>query len=225
MEWIDSHSHHYLTSLSILDELRKTGLSTVVEASWIPVRPTSQFTLIDLYNWIVNQEKTRLERIGLKVLPAIGIHPRWLESGDDIETYVFERQLRMAMQADKPVIMHTPKANKKNILKKELDSIKSVSFPQELLVVDHLNSEIYEVVSNLKTYFGLSIQPGKLTVDEALKLVQKLDIERILINSDSSTEPSQPTWPALLLSKLENSGLTELARKIAFENPIRFYRL
>ncbi|WP_291493077.1 hypothetical protein [Desulfurella sp.] len=93
------------------------------------------------------------------------------------------------------------------------------------MVVDHLNSEIYEVVSNLKTYFGLSIQPGKLTVDEALKLVQKLDIERILINSDSSTEPSQPTWPALLLSKLENSGLTELARKIAFENPIRFYRI
>jgi predicted metal-dependent TIM-barrel fold hydrolase len=254
MEWIDSHSHHYLTSLSILNELRKTGLSIVVEASWIPVRPTSQFTLIDLYNWIVNQEKTRLERIGLKLLPAIGIHPRciplndmeqslhnvetWLqmdevkalgevglENGDDTETYVFERQLRMAMQADKPVIMHTPKANKKNILKKELDSIKSVSFPQELLVVDHLNSEIYDLVSSLKTYFGLSIQPGKLTVDDALELVQKLDIDRTLINSDSSTEPSQPTWPASLLSKLENNGLSELARKLALENPIRFYRI
>ncbi len=226
----------------------------VVEASWIPVKPTSSSTLIDLYNWIVNQERARLDKIGLKLIPAIGIHPRcipsseldqslnnvekWLgmdsvkalgevglESGDKQEVYVLERQLKMAMAADKPVIMHTPRNNKRLILGQILKTVESVSFPQELLVIDHLNFEVYEDVQRLKVKFGLSVQPGKLSVDEAFEMLQKLDFERVLINSDSSTEPSQPNWPALLLSKLEASGLKEIAKRIAIENPQRFYRI
>ncbi|MCL4344571.1 MAG: TatD family hydrolase [Nitrososphaerota archaeon] len=254
MQWIDSHSHHYLTSLSTLEELHRGGLSGAVEASWIPVRPSSSSTLIDLYSWVVNQEKVRLSKIGVKPVAAIGIHPRciptseveqslnnvemWLqmddvkalgevglESGDDTEVYVLERQLRLAMAADKPVIMHTPRIDKKNVLKKILSTVETVSFPQEMLVIDHLNSEVYDMVRGLKTYFGLSVQPGKLSVDEAFELVQKLDFERVLINSDSSTEPSQPDWPALVLNKLERSELNEIPRKIAVENPQKFYRI
>ncbi|MGC8660954.1 MAG: TatD family hydrolase [Nitrososphaeria archaeon] len=254
MRWIDSHSHHYLTSLSILDELHQGGLSGVVEASWIPVRPTSSSTLIDLYTWVVNREKERLSKISLKVIPAIGIHPRciptaeleqslanvetWLqmddvkalgevglENGDDTEIYVLERQLRLAMLADKPVIIHTPKVDKKIVLKKILNAIESVSFPLEMVAIDHLNSDVYDMVHGLKTYFGLSVQPGKLSVNEAFELVQKLDFERVLINSDSSTESSQPGWPALLLNKLERSGLKDIPRKIAIENPQKFYRI
>ncbi len=254
MYWIDSHSHHYLTSLSILDELHQGGLTGVVEASWIPVRPTSSSTLIDLYSWVVNQEKARLSKIGIRPISAIGIHPRciptseleqsltnvetWLqmddvkalgevglENGDDPEVHVLERQLQMAMAAEKPVIIHTPRNNKRIILEKILNAVEAVSFPQEMLVIDHINSEIYDIVHGLKTYFGLSIQPGKLSVDEAFELIQKLDCDRILINSDSSTEPSQPGWPAILLNKLEFSGLKEIAKKIAIENPQKFYRI
>ncbi|MEM0159743.1 MAG: TatD family hydrolase [Candidatus Micrarchaeaceae archaeon] len=254
MQWIDSHSHHYLTSLSILDELHQGGLSGVVEASWVPIRPTSSSTLIDLYAWVVNREKERLSKIGLKPIPAIGIHPRciptgeleqslnyvqtWLqmedvkalgevglESGDDTEVYVLERQLRLAMAADKPVIMHTPKSNKKTVLKKILNVVDAVSFPPEMVVIDHLNSEVYDMVHRLKTYFGLSVQPGKLSVNESFELVQKLDFDRVLINSDSSTEPSQPSWPALLLNKLELSELSEASRKIALENPKKYYKI
>lgn len=226
----------------------------MVEASWIPVRPTSSSTLIDLYTWVVKQERERLSKISLKLISAIGIHPRcipaaelerslnnvetWLqiddvkalgevglENGDDTEIYVLERQLRLAMLADKPAIIHTPKIDKKIVLKKILNTIEAVSFPPEMLVIDHLNSEVLDMVHGLKTYFGLSVQPGKLSVNEAFELVQKLDFERILINSDSSTELSQPGWPAQLLNKLELSGLKDIPRKIGIENPQKFYRI
>jgi len=254
MNWIDSHSHHYLTSLSVLDQVHREGLIGVVEASWIPVKPTSPSTLTDLYSWIVYQERARLDKIGLKLIPAIGIHPRcipsseleqslknvesWLgmedvkalgevglENGSEQEAYVLERQLKIAMAADKPVIMHTPRNNKRTILERTLKIVESVSFPQELIVIDHLNFEIYEDVKKLNVKCGLSLQPGKLSVDEAFELIQKLDAERILINSDSSTEPSQPGWPALLLDKLEAAGLKDTAKRIAVENPQKFYRI
>lgn len=247
--WIDSHNHHYLTSLSILDSLHRSGLEAVVEASWIPVRPGSLGTLEDVFRWLVEVEPERLQKIGLRLIPAVGIHPRcipadtnferlevWLrdervkalgevglESGSEKEKEVFVSQLRLAEKADKPVIVHTPRTNKLSVASLELRLIRDSGFPEERAVIDHFNSELLKGLEKGSYMVGLSLQPGKLSVSEALQIIKDVDAERVMINSDSSTEPSEPYWGLELLKELGNKD-KQLARIIGIDNASRFYR-
>ena len=247
--WIDSHNHHYLSSLSILDSLHRSGLEAVVEASWIPVRPSSWETLEDVYKWIVEAEAQRLSKIGLRLIPALGVHPRcipprinigrlesWLqdervkalgevglEGGSEEEKEAFVSQLKVAEKLDKPAIVHTPRANKLQVASLELKLIRESGFPEEMVVIDHFNAELLSGLEKGSYMIGLSLQPGKLSVSDALKLVGMLDSERVMINSDSSTEPSEPTWGLELLKELEKRD-KQLAKRLGTENAARFYK-
>ncbi|MGC9145761.1 MAG: TatD family hydrolase [Nitrososphaeria archaeon] len=247
--WIDSHNHHYFSSLNVLDSLRRSGLEAVVEASWIPVRPGSWETLEDVYRWIVEAEAHRLSKIGLRLLPGLGVHPRcipprinierleaWLqdervkalgevglETGSEEEKEAFVSQLKVAEKLDKPAIVHTPRTNKLQVASLELKLIRESGFPEEMVVVDHFNAELLSGLEKGSYMIGLSLQPGKLSVSDALKLVETLDSERVMINSDSSTEPSEPAWGLELLKELEKRD-KQLARRLGTENAARFYR-
>jgi predicted metal-dependent TIM-barrel fold hydrolase len=247
--WIDSHNHHYFSSLNVLDSLRRSGLDAVVEASWIPVRPGSWETLEDVYRWIVEAEAQRLSKIGLRLLPGLGVHPRcipprinierleaWLqdervkalgevglETGSEEEKEAFVSQLKVAEKLDKPAIVHTPRTNKLQVASLELKLIRESGFPEEMVVVDHFNAELLSGLEKGSYMIGLSLQPGKLSVSDALKLVETLDSERVMINSDSSTEPSEPAWGLELLKELEKRD-KQLARRLGTENAARFYR-
>nr|CCC55528.1 TatD-related deoxyribonuclease (DNase) [uncultured archaeon] len=250
--WIDSHNHHYLTSLSVLSDLSQRGLSGLVEASWIPVRPSSWSTLEDLFRWLTEVERQRLSRIGVRLMVALGVHPRcippgfssnvkrlegWLEmngvvalgevgidSGSEEEREAFREQLRVARALDRPAIVHTPRMRKAEIARLELQIIREVGFPEELAVIDHFNAELLNELPKGRYMVGLSLQPGKLSVGEAVELVYRLEPERILINSDSSTEPSEPSWGLELLRRLsERDG--ELARMAGWKNAQRFFGL
>ncbi len=247
--WIDSHNHHYFSSLNVLDSLRRSGLDAVVEASWIPVRPGSWETLEDVYRWIVEAEAQRLSKIGLRLLPALGVHPRcipprikierleaWLqeervkalgevglETGSEEEKEAFVSQLKVAEKLDKPAIVHTPRTNKLQVASLELKLIRESGFPEEMVVMDHFNAELLSGLEKGSYMIGLSLQPGKLSVSDALKLVETLDSERVMINSDSSTEPSEPAWGLELLKELEKRD-KQLARRLGTENAARFYR-
>ena len=247
--WIDSHNHHYFSSLNVLDSLRRSGLDAVVEASWIPVRPGSWETLEDVFRWIVEAEAQRLSKIGLRLLPALGVHPRcipprikierleaWLqeervkalgevglETGSEEEKEAFVSQLKVAEKLDKPAIVHTPRTNKLQVASLELKLIRESGFPEEMVVMDHFNAELLSGLEKGSYMIGLSLQPGKLSVSDALKLVETLDSERVMINSDSSTEPSEPAWGLELLKELEK-GDKQLARRLGTENAARFYR-
>jgi len=247
--WIDSHNHHYFSSLNVLDSLRRSGLDAVVEASWIPVRPGSWETLEDVFRWIVEAEAQRLSKIGLRLLPALGVHPRcipprikierleaWLqeervkalgevglETGSEEEKEAFVSQLKVAEKLDKPAIVHTPRTNKLQVASLELKLIRESGFPEEMVVMDHFNAELLSGLEKGSYMIGLSLQPGKLSVSDALKLVETLDSERVMINSDSSTEPSEPAWGLELLKELEKRD-KQLARRLGTENAARFYR-
>lgn len=247
--WVDSHSHHYFTSLNVLDSLYRSGLEAVVEASWIPVRPSSWGTLEDVFRWLVEVEPQRLQKIGLKLIPAVGIHPRcispevrfdklesWLndervkalgevglESGSEQEKDVFVSQLKLAKKADKPVIVHTPRANKLAVAVLELKLIRDSGFPEEMAVIDHFNFELLKGLEKGSYMIGLSLQPGKISVNEALEIIKSIDLERTMINSDSSTEPSEPQWGLELLKEI-GKGDKRLARIIGVDNATRFYK-
>lgn len=247
--WIDSHSHHYFTSLNVLDSLYRSGLEAVVEASWIPVHPSSWGTLEDVFRWLVEVEPQRLQKIGLKLIPAVGVHPRcippevkfdrlefWLhdervkalgevglESGSEQEKEVFVYQLRLAKRADKPAIVHTPRANKPAVAALELKLIKDSGFPEERAVIDHFNFELLKSFEKGSYMIGLSLQPGKLSVNEAREIIKSIEPERIMVNSDSSTEPSEPQWGLELLKELGKED-KQLVRIIGVDNAARFYK-
>ena len=247
--WVDSHNHHYLSSLSVLKRLSADGLEAVVEASWIPVRPSSWATLEDLYRWLLEVEPQRLSKANLKLIAALGVHPRcipkgidyrslegWLqddrvkalgevgiETGSEEEVEAFSEQLRIAKRLDRPAIVHTPRNNKLEAARLELKLIRESGFPEEMAVIDHFNFELLKGLDKGSYFYGLSLQPGKLKVEEALSIISYLDPSRILINSDSSTEESEPSWGLELLKALSEKD-RELALKIGRENAYRFYK-
>ncbi|MCL4339896.1 MAG: TatD family hydrolase [Thaumarchaeota archaeon] len=254
MTWIDSHSHHYLSNLSILSELKEKGLEGIVSASWIPVRPSGETTIHDLFVWVVEVEKARLDRVGIAHYPAIGIHPRCippqglqaalsyveeflaqpsvkalgevgLETGDEIEMEVLELQLRIAKRLDKPAIIHTPRKNKAVITPKVLKLLDRVGIDPSLTVVDHVTSEIADDVRKSGRWMGLTIQPAKLTVEEAVKIAMKYGGSMMMANTDTSTEPSWPQGVYDLEQSLNDIGAKEVARMVVYQNARSFYRL
>jgi predicted metal-dependent TIM-barrel fold hydrolase len=92
-----------------------------------------------------------------------------------------------------------------------------------MVVIDHFNAELLSGLEKGSYMIGLSLQPGKLSVNEALKIVATLDSKRVLINSDSSTEPSEPLWGLEFLKELETKD-KQLARTLGTENAARFYK-
>ncbi len=100
--------------------------------------------------------------------------------------------------------------------------IREVGYPEELAVIDHFNAELLKELPKGRYMAGLSVQPGKLSVDEAAALALEIEPERILINSDSSTEPSEPGWGLDLLRRLRERDV-ELARRAGWENAARFF--
>ncbi len=251
--WIDSHSHFYLTPLNVIESLKAQGLVGVVEASWIPVRPSAPETLRDLFRWVVQAEQERLSKIGVLHIPAAGIHPRCipedldgalsiledflgqakalgevgLETASEDERRAFTLQLRLAKKYDLPAIVHTPRLNKALVASKEIEVVDEVGFPRELTVIDHMVPQAFSSLKERLGEFnvGISLQPGKASVDEAIQMLSYLSPERVLVNSDTSTEPSEPERVRTFLERLESASMKEVSRMIAIDNPRRLFKV
>ena len=244
---IDSHTHLFIAGYLALSKMAKAGYNGVIQCAFIPVRPTGSSTFKDLFNWIIYAEEERCGKVGLKSYPAIGIHPRCmplseyerclstveeylglekvralgevgLEEGSEREIRLLVDQLKMAIKLDKPAIIHTPRRNKKEVTRKLVNLLKSVGMSEDRIVIDHVNEEVIELVRNEGFFVGLTIQPGKLTVKRAIRIIGELDKERILVNSDVGRDESDPLAIYKLFKRLAS-------REIVYDNPRKFFNL
>lgn len=244
---IDSHTHLFIAGYLALSKMAKAGYNGVIQCAFIPVRPTGSSTFKDLFDWIVYAEEDRCNKVGLRSCPAVGIHPRCvplteykkclsiveeylglekvkalgevgLEEGSEKEVRLLVDQLKIAIKLDKPAIVHTPRRNKKAVTEKLISVLKDVGINEDRVVIDHINEEVFDIIRRERFYMGLTIQPGKLTVGRAIKLIEKLDKDRILINSDVGREDSDPLAIYKLFKRLAS-------RKIVYDNPRKFFNL
>ncbi len=247
--YFDSHLHSEGLGFSDLKKMAEMGIKEVCSLSFYPIKPNFPQTMIDAFRKLIEFETLRCEAAGVKMYPAVGVHPRcippdydtvlkYLESGEwrafgeiglevasDEEVDVLTRQLEIAKKLDVPCIIHTPRSNKRAVTERILEILEKIGFPDELAVIDHVNFENLDMVVKKDYWIGLTVQPGKLSPDDVVRIVSEHGAERFMLNSDVGYRDTEITTVAVAAKRLEDSVGGDVARKVAYKNAREFLRL
>lgn len=247
--YFDSHLHSEGLGFSELAQLRESGVREICSLAFFPVKPSYPQTMIDVFRKLVEFEPLRCEAAGLKMYPAVGIHPRcippdygivleYLENGEwrafgeiglelvnDEEIDLLTAQLKIAEKLDVPCIIHTPRGEKVKATRKTIEILDKLSFPEELAVIDHVNFETLDMVLETGYWVGLTVQPGKLSADDVARIVADHGPERFMLNSDAGYRDVEIATVAEAAKKVEQAVGREEMERVARENARKFLRV
>lgn len=173
--------------------------------------------LIQYFEGLTTHEVARLASCGLQAYVALGVLPEarprrthyevWdalpvllerevvvavgeisAEEDTDEHWELFERQAKMAMDANIPIIATPPPGLRANMTYKMMRRLDSMGFPRELAMMTHLDERLIETVVAEGFVAGVSAGPYHLEPRHAAQVVaeaiQKLGhAERIVLNS------------------------------------------
>ncbi len=213
---IDSHIHSDTRPYEDFEKMALC-LDCAITLAHDPLKPYSMDILIAHFDKILYGETDRASKNGLKLYVCLGIHPRMippdvnynilkeylkneivvgvgeigLEKCTKEEIEVFEKQLMLSKELEMPAVIHTPRKNKLETTKTILEIIDSLNFKNtNNLIIEHCTKETVPIVHDMNTYMGLTVQPNKLTPSDVVDIVKEYGGERFLLNSDSSSAPS-----------------------------------
>ncbi len=231
-----------------------SGIDTAITCSYYPYKiDNNPEILLNHLNRILNFEPRRAGEYGLDLRVALGIHPanalknneiifealeRWIENRDiiaigeigldentDLEKEVFKKQLELAEDSKSKVIIHTPRKNKLEVLK-DIKDIVLENINPKLVVIDHINLNTVEEVIDEDFTIGLTVQPQKMEVEEAIEILDKYGFDKFLLNSDISNKPSNPLSVPKTVRTLKRLGYDKKEiNKVAFENAKSFFNI
>jgi TatD DNase family protein len=217
LSFIDSHCHLSDERVmgdvnAIVSRARQAGVSRVMiggvdPAEWSRQKIlTSRYgdwirTSFGLHPWRVEQmDPLEVERSlrelasSLSSADALGetgldFHPRRDPTKYDLQREAFRIQIRMAKQADKPLVLH--------IVRSHADSIREIDeagFRGRMLVHSFSGSieEASEWIQRgaLLSFSGGFLIPGKF--ERARKILQRIPVENLLLETDSPDQAWRP---------------------------------
>ena len=251
---IDTHMHADARSSEDFDKMFISGVDTAITCSYYPYKINNNpDILLNHLNRILNFEPRRAGEYGLDLKVALGIHPanalennekifkqlrKWIETNKiiaigeigldentDLEKEVFKKQLELAEETKSKVIIHTPRKNKLEVLK-DIKSIVLENIDPKLVVIDHINLQTIEELIDEECMIGLTVQPQKMEVEEAIKIVDNYGFDRFLLNSDISNKPSDPLSVPRTIRSLKRLGYDKKeVEKLAFKNAKEFFNI
>ena len=251
---IDTHMHADSRSSEDFEKMFISGIDTAITCSYYPYKIDNKpEILLNHLNRILNFEPRRAGEYGLDLKVALGIHPanaienneiifneleKWIENKDivaigeigldentPLEKEVFKKQLELAENTKSKVIIHTPRKNKLEVLK-DIKEIVLESINPNLVVIDHINLNTIEEIYDEEFTIGLTVQPQKMDVEEAIEILDKYGFDKFLLNSDISNKPSDPLSVPKTVRTLKRLGYSEKEiNKVAFENAEKFFSI
>lgn len=250
---IDCHIHADSRSSEDFEKMFVSGIDTAISCCYYPYKIANESILINHMMRILNFETKRCKEYGLNLEIALGIHPtNSLKSYDKIlnllkqlidekkiiaigeigledlttdEIINFKKQLELAEETRTKVIIHTPRKNKLKVLK-EIKSIVLESIDPKLVIIDHINQKVIEEVIDEKFMLGLTVQPQKMGVEEAIAILTKYGFDDFLLNSDISTKPSDPLSVPKTIRTMEKMGFKKKnINKVANANAKKYFKI
>ena len=250
---IDTHIHADARSGEDLKEMHLAGINTAISCSYYPYKIPHECILINHMNRILELDTLRAKEQGLNLKVALGIHPtnsyinpqkiyeniyNWIKNKEIVaigeigledltnnEINVFEKQLDIACETKSKVIVHTPRKNKEKVLNIILDIIPQ-HIDEKQVVIDHINPETLQYVINTDCMIGLTVQPQKLTEQDAISILNEYGFDKFLLNSDSSNKASDILSVPKTINELKKQDYsTKDIQKIAHDNAAIFFNL
>jgi predicted metal-dependent TIM-barrel fold hydrolase len=248
---IDAHIHADTRPYEDFEIMAIAGVEKAVTCAHDPMRMSSSDVVLDHIHRIMENDTNRAAKNGLKLYTAIGIHPRsisddyhkvldklpelldnvnvvaigeiGLENGKELEIEVFKKQLQLAQELGRKVIVHTPRTNKKEIITKTASLIED-NIETSLVQLDHVDGSIVDRVINFEGILGITVQPQKMTPEEAVDMMEEYGYDRFVLDSDISSSPSDPLSVPKAVHKLKLEGVDEKnIKKVSYSNTADFY--
>ena len=250
---IDTHMHADARSSEDFKEMYLAGIDTAITCSYYPYKIDNEIVLLNHLNRILEYDTKRAGEYGLDLKVALGIHPtnsienpkiifenlyKWIENKQivaigeigledltDNEINIFKQQLDIADETDSKVIIHTPRKNKKEVLKVILDIVPQ-HIDEKQAVIDHVNQNIVADIVDKNYMMGLTVQPQKMEKEEAITILDEYGFDNFLLNSDISNKPSDPLSVPKTVRELRRLGYKkEDIDKISFKNAENYFKL
>ncbi len=216
---IDGHVHADCRPYEDFKVMAVAGVEAAITCAHDPMRMSTSAVVLDHIHRILNDDFKRAAENGLKLYGAVGVHPRsispdyqvvldklpslleddkviaigeiGLETVAEKEEEIFIKQLQLAQKLEMKVIVHTPRSNKREVTKVAL-SVLDDHIDQSLVQLDHVDNSIIDLVVDFKGLRGITVQPQKMTPQEAVKLLDEYGTEGFALDSDMSSSPSDP---------------------------------
>ncbi|MBR2557232.1 MAG: TatD family hydrolase [Methanobrevibacter sp.] len=250
---IDTHIHADSRSGEEFKEMYLAGIDAAITCSYYPYKIDHEIVLLNHLNRILEYDTKRAKDQGIDLKVALGIHPtntiqnpdvifeklyEWIENkaivaiGEigledltDSEINIFKKQLDIADETKSKVIIHTPRKNKKEVAEKILEILPD-HIDDKQVVIDHVNQNIISDVLDTKCMLGLTVQPHKLTTDDAIAILDEYGFDRFLLNSDISNQASDPLSVPKTVRELQRLGYNQNeVDKVACENAEDFFKI
>lgn len=250
---IDTHIHADTRSSEDFQKMFLSGVETAISCSYYPYTIANEVVLLNHLERILYFDSKRAGKYGLDLKIALGIHPtnliknpkpifnkllEYIEKNQIIaigeiglenltteEITIFKNQLEIAEETKTNVIIHTPRKNKLNTIKK-IRKIVLESINPKLVIIDHINSSVIHEVIDDKFTLGLTIQPEKMGINEAINILEKYGYDNFLLNSDISNMPSDPLSVPKTIAEMKKIGVKRTnINKVSFENAKNLFKL
>ncbi len=252
---IDAHIHADCRPYEDFENMAVAGIESALTLAHDPMRMSNSAVVMDHFYSIIENDFKRAKSCGLTLKAALGLHPRsichdyklvlqklpeflnldeviamgeiGLETASDIEKEVFTTQLQMADEMKIKVAVHTPRGNKKEITIETLSIIEENIDPS-LVVVDHVDPSIIDLLTDFDGMLGVTVQPQKMTPTEAVALLDEKFSEygprRFMMDSDMSSSPSDPLSVPKTAHQLKLAGWDDKKIKmLCYKNAADFY--
>lgn len=255
MRIFDPHVHMTSRTTDDYEAMYAAGVRAVVEpAFWLGQPRTSVGSFVDYFDALLGWERFRAAQFGIRHHATIALNPkeandprcaevlelipRYLakdgvvavgEVGYDAmtpaEDGAFTRQLALALDADLPVLVHTPHRDKQAGTRRTLDVVRESGLPAERVLVDHLNETTVAAVRDAGAWAGFSIYPDtKMDETRMVAILREYGTERMIVNSAADWGRSDPlkTWRTGM-TMLEHGFTEDDVDRVLWRNPVAFY--
>lgn len=250
---IDTHIHADSRSSEDFEMMYLAGIDSAVTCGFYPYKLYNDRVLLNHLERILEYDTVRVGKYGIDLKVALGIHPsncdvdpgliydslyHWIGNGDIVaigeiglekltedEIDIFKRQLEIGDETQTPVIVHTPRRNKSEVLGEIMDIVPAY-IDSRFVVIDHVNSSVVDDVIDSGCMLGLTVQPGKMEKDEAVCILDQYGFDNFLLNSDISNMPSDCLSVSKTIRELEKENYKKRdVEKVAFGNAEKFFRI
>ncbi len=238
--WFDALLHARALRARDLDDLAFFGVDGALVPSDDAVVPATARAIRTGWDQTASAAR-RLRRAGLKGYAALGVHPRriplrgleallaelpgaldhpeigaigaiGLDAGGELEERVFCRQLELARELRRPVLVATPSGAKERVTRRVLALLREEGLEPGRVLVAGADARTVRAVRACGYLAGLSLSAtagGRGSIDEAVRLVRALGPEGLVLGSEAGLAGADLLALPRAADRLAKAGLTD----------------
>jgi predicted metal-dependent TIM-barrel fold hydrolase len=156
---------------------------------------------------------------------VVGVGEIGYDSITAAEDEAIQIQLEVARKKKLPVLIHTPHYRKALGTRRNLELLKEMDYPPEMVIIDHNTEETTGMVLDAGYWAAHTVYPvTKLSPERAANLVQRYGVERMIVNSSADWGPSDVLSVPRVVRELRRRYFPEKdIQTLVWDNPIGFF--